>query len=310
MAEKILSSSEKAVTRGIRLPVKCRMLPQRSAQMRSLLRAVFVLCAVFAAQARAGVVEIQTAEHLTATADYRQGKPGKPAVLVLHGFLQTREFGTVKNLADMLADAGYSVLAPNLSLGISRRKQSLACEALHLHDMAGDLKEIQQWVKWLRGRGHRRIVGLGHSFGATQLLAWREQYRQPQVDIIAVSLVASTPITLDAQPVSRGMPAAPVKVRVDLSQAPLSFCKSYPAPAERHASYARWDEARILAALKKTGGRADVVLGSEDSYHPADWGNRLAKAQARVHLIEGANHFMDGTHEFDLHETILGVLAR
>lgn len=251
MAEKILSSSEEAVTRGFRLPDENRMLPQPGARMRGLLQAVFVLCAVLAAQAGAEVVEIQTAEHLTATADYRQGRPGKPAVLVLHGFLQTREFGTVKNLADMLADAGYSVLAPNLSLGISRRRQSLACEALHLHDMAGDLKEIQQWAEWLRGRGHRRIVGLGHSFGATQLLAWREQYRRPQVDIIAVSLVASTPITLDAQPPRQTGPAPAAKAQAGLSQAPLSFCKSYPAPAARHASYAQWDEARILATLKK-----------------------------------------------------------
>ena len=119
---------------------------------------------------------IQTAGQITATADYHPGRADRPAILLLHGFLQTRDFGIIKSIADTLADEGYTVLSPTLSLGISNRKRSLDCEALHLHDMDGDVREIQQWVKWLREHGHDDIIGVGHSFGGVQLLAWREKY--------------------------------------------------------------------------------------------------------------------------------------
>lgn len=282
------------------------MLPHRLRQMaRHLATApLFLLCLLFAPAIPAAIVEIQISPRLTATADYRPGAASKPAILVLHGFLQTREFGTAKAIADALADEGYTVLSPNLSLGISHRKRSLDCEALHLHDMDGDIREIQQWVQWLRSRGHGKVTGIGHSFGATQLLAWRESMREKEFSIIGVSLVGSAPFSQPSKPVVAARPAD------GLLHASLSFCESYTAPKDKYASYAQWNENKTLASVRYAGSRTDAILGSEDKYLPDNWEARLGKAGAKTRLIAGASHFMDGTQEFDMLDAILDILKR
>lgn len=312
MAEKILSKSVKAVTRCAQSPYKTYMLPQPANLMgRCLLIAMLAMCWLLATvTARASIVEIQTAEKITAAADFHQGQAGKPAVLILHGFLQTRDFGIVKIIADSLKENGYTVLSPTLSLGISLRKRSLDCKALHLHDMDGDLREIQLWAKWLHGRGHERIIGLGHSFGATQLLAWRERYQEKNVDLIGVSLVGSSPLDLGSGSSPARKNALQRRSGAELVHAPLSFCESYTAPASKYASYSQWDENRILATLTRSSSRTDLIQGTADKFVPSDWGNRLGKTTAHIHRIPGANHFMDGTAEFDMLDTILGLVKR
>ncbi len=258
----------------------------------------------------AAVVEIHAGGKIFATAEFRQGKPDKPTVLMLHGFLQTREFGIVKSIADALTDENYTVLSPNLSLGISHRKHSLDCEALHLHDMDGDVREIQQWVQWLRGRGHTKIIGVGHSFGATQLLAWKEQYRERDFTLVGVSMIGSAPIAFEPKPPRAAKGAASKALDAGLIRAPLSFCEAYASPARSYASYQHWGENRILSAIKRSGPHTEVILGGKDKFPQAGWGKRLAGAGAKIHHIRNATHFMDGTHEFDMLETLLGILNR
>lgn len=291
---------------------KNRMLPQGMRQMLlRLLETPLVLCLLsLPATGQAASVEIQPARQITATADFRAGKADKPAVVVLHGFLQTREFGIVKSIADTLADEGYTVLSPNLSLGISNRKRSLDCEALHLHDMDGDIAEIQLWVQWLRGHGYKNIIGVGHSFGATQLLAWRERHREADFALIGVSLVGSAPFPQESKSTAARKAAIQKQPAASLVHAPLSFCETYTAPAAKFASYNQWGDKKVLAALKDYGSRTDVILGSEDKFPPPDWESRLAKTGTRVHRIRGANHFMDGTPEFDMLGTVLDILKR
>jgi dienelactone hydrolase len=283
------------------------MLPQLLLQLaRHLLTAALFGGGLAVAAAQAADVELQLSDRVSATADFRPGKTGKPAVLVLHGFLQTREFGIVKSIADTLTDEGYTVLAPNLSLGISSRRNSLSCEALHLHDMEGDIEEIQRWVQWLLIRGYGRVIAVGHSFGASQLLAWREKHPKTAHGIIGISLVSSAPFV----PTSGYRAIYSGKQQPDLLQFPLSFCEAYTAPASKHASYARWNDQKVLAALKSSSSATNIILGSEDKYLPAGWKDSLTKAGAKVHLLKGATHFMDGTQEFDLLEALLGILKR
>ena len=108
--------------------------------------------------AHAEIAQLEMRPRIYASAEYLAGQRDKPAVLLLHGFLQTREFPTVATLARSLHDAGYAVLSPTLSLGIPNRRQSLACEAVHRHGMEDDIDEIARWVDWLKSRGHRSIV--------------------------------------------------------------------------------------------------------------------------------------------------------
>jgi predicted alpha/beta-fold hydrolase len=284
------------------------MLPQHARHLLNRLPevAVPVCCLIAAISTQAADVELRVDNQISATADFRPGKSGKPALLILHGFLQTRDFGIIKTLRDELTGAGYTVLAPNLSLGISYRKNSLSCEALHLHDMDGDIREIQHWMQWLRARGYAKIVGLGHSFGATQLLAWQGRYREKDFDLIGISLASSAPLVVPATKKTQDQK----KPQKDLMQAPLSFCEAYTAPASKYASYSNWNDKRILAALKSSGAATDIILGSEDNYLPPNWEKSLSRAGAKVHLIKGANHFMEGTQEFDMFETTLNILRK
>ena len=46
-------------------------------------------------------------------------------------------------------------------------------------------------------------------------------------------------------------------------------------------------------------------MGSRDDRLGPDWIDNLKKTKAKVLVIEGANHFMDGDFEFDLLDNVL-----
>lgn len=111
---------------------------------------------VFPAAAHAELVQQLMRPGIPASAEYLAGERDKPAVLLLHGFLQTYEFSTVTTLARGLHDAGYTILSPTLSLNIPGRKQRLACEAVHKHSMDDDVAEIARWAAASRSTCPRR----------------------------------------------------------------------------------------------------------------------------------------------------------
>ena len=109
--------------------------------------------------------------------------------MILHGFLQTREFPTVRRLAESLADEGYSVLLPSLTLGLDRRRQSMACEAIHTHSMQQDVDELHAWIEWLNNRNSERPVIIGHSAGGVLITALLGRHRDlPLAGAVLISL--------------------------------------------------------------------------------------------------------------------------
>ncbi len=123
----------------------------------------------------ADTVELKLQNGVIATADFRAGKPSRPAILLLHGFLQTRNALPISPLANTLADDGYTVLVPTLTLGINQRAQSLDCEAPHIHTKEGDVAEIGYWTDWLARKGYKSIVLIGHSSGSLEILQYVSQ---------------------------------------------------------------------------------------------------------------------------------------
>ena len=122
-------------------------------------------------------------------ADYLAGTTDTNPILLLHGFLQTNEFSTVSRLATALNDSGYTVLNPTLSLGISNRKQSLACEAIHTHSLDSDAAEVGQWVDWMYKKTGKPVILVGHSAGGPVILKYMEDYNSRYVDnTILISL--------------------------------------------------------------------------------------------------------------------------
>jgi pimeloyl-ACP methyl ester carboxylesterase len=269
-----------------------------------------LLISLFPVAAPAAIVQQEMRPGIPANAEYLIGERSKPAVLLLHGFLQTREFTTVATLSRALQDAGYTVLAPTLSLNIPNRSQSLACEAVHKHTLEDDVTEIGRWVDWLKAHGHRSIVLIGHSFGSLQLLMYLSVHPDPAVKgYVGASLI-------EAQIGSTTRPAliSELETRVDSNQRALvtrtlSFCRKYTSTPAGLLSYARIDQPRLLAALKQAPVSVLLIMGDADSMIGQGWLKALQHIQAPMVVVHGASHFMDGEHEFDLQDTVLAYLA-
>jgi pimeloyl-ACP methyl ester carboxylesterase len=273
---------------------------------------VYLLClliSIFPAAAHAVIAQQEMRPGITANAEYLIGERSKPAVLLLHGFLQTRDFPTVATLSRGLHDAGYTVLAPTLSLNIPNRSQSLACEAVHKHSLEDDVAEIGRWVAWLKSRGHRSIVLVGHSFGSLQLLA----YLSLKPDSAVKAYIGASLIEAQIGTVDRPALIAQLEDRVHdrqraLVTQSLSFCRKYPSTPEDLLSYVRWDQSRVLAALRQSPVSVKLIMGDDDNIMERGWLKVLQHVQAPMVIVAGANHFMDGSHEFDLLEQALKSL--
>ena len=273
--------------------------------------ALIVLWLGIAGLGRADTVAIPVADGISASADYHPADPGRPAVLLLHGFLQTRYATTIPGLKDSLTAAGYSVLTPTLSLGIDQRRRSLACEAAHTHTMGDDTDEIGAWLTWLRDRGHQRVVLIGHSFGSLHVLAYLLDQPDPMVvKSIAISLVDLEHGTGASRAAAEVERALKMQAGGDetLSAFEISYCKRYVAPPTAFLSYATWSKQRILDSLDELPVPLEVVMGGSDQRMDPDWPQMLAEHGVRVATIDGANHFFDGIHELDLAEKILESL--
>lgn len=268
-----------------------------------------LLISVFPAVAHAVIAQQIMRPGIPANAEYLVGARDKPAVIVLHGFLQTREFPTVATLVRGLQDAGYTVLSPTLSLGVPSRAQSLACEAVHRHSLEEDMAEIGQWVKWLKSRGHHSIVLFGHSFGSLQLLA----YLSAKPDAAVKGYIGASLVETQIGETSRTDLIAQLENRVRSKQRALvnqtlSYCKKYTSTPEGLLSYVRWDQTQLLAAIKQAPVGVKLIMGDSDKMIGPGWLKALQHIQTPMVVVEGANHFMDGEHEFDLLEHTLNHL--
>jgi pimeloyl-ACP methyl ester carboxylesterase len=247
-------------------------------------------------------------------ADYLRGDPERPAIVVLHGFLQTHEFLTTQGIIHDLSTFGYTIVGPNLSLGVPDRRQSLPCQAPHNHRLDDDLREIDFWVGWLHRQGYARVVLVGHSWGSQHALAYVEAYpKAPVAAVIAVSLVR-----VEQKAAVRARQIADAEARLarhDQSLQPyaLSFCKAYMANPRSYLSYARWGDRRVMDSLTRLQERklpVYVVIGSADTRIDDEWVKELRHRAYQVSVIEGANHFFSSMHEFDLSDRLEAILAQ
>lgn len=280
----------------------------------SLLLAVLAcLLIALPAFAQGGVVEALLPSGKTVNAEFHVGKNGLPAVLVLHGFLQTRAFPTITSTTEALATAGYTVLAPTLSLGISRRNKSLPCEAVHLHTLDDDAAEVAFWVRWLMLKGHARIVLVGHSFGNLQLLAYLNRDPAPAVKQVLMISLTDVEVKQDAR--QRARIAQDLRSRVArgdnaLVEAEFGHCRKYVSPPSALLSYLTLSRSSILDTLAKSAVPVEVIMGGKDDRMGADWVEKLSSRGIPVRVIPGASHFFDNQYEFDLQEAVLQTLNR
>ncbi|MEW5973803.1 MAG: alpha/beta fold hydrolase [Pseudomonadota bacterium] len=248
---------------------------------------------------------------LRVSADYRPARPEAPSLLVLHGFLVTGGFPTVQALVNEFSAKGYAVLAPTLSLGITGRRAGLACDAIHAHTLKDDLAEIGFWVDWLARRTKGPIVLVGHSFGSVQLLDYAGAAPHPRVKgVIGMSMshVGARGEELRPDDLARAEDRLRAGDRA-LDRYSLIYCHgNYVASPESYLSYASLDRAGVLERLGRVGLPTIAIMGGEDQRFGADWVASMRQAGVSTRVVDGASHFFDGTHEFDLLDAVDGAL--
>ncbi len=282
-------------------------------------RLVFLLLGIMmllpAARNHAAPVQASLPDGTLLNADYQRGDADRPAVLIVHGFLQTQNFPTVRRLADALhEDMGYTVLTPTLSLGISDRRQSLACEAIQQHSMESATAELGFWIHWLIERGHRHLVLVGHSMGSLMVLA---ALPHAPTEVERAVLISLTYIGQHLDVFERGQHQNDVqKARKLLTESPdrldayhIAYCKAYTATPANVLSYYAWNQDHTLAAIRQAKVPVTILLGSRDKRIDPDWHQRIADSGGHLIVIEGANHFFDDEYEFDLLDAVDRAIA-
>ena len=262
-------------------------------------------------QVGAEPVKLKMPNGLVANANYQKGAAEKPAVFILHGFLQTHSFSTISRLYDSLSSEDFTVFTPTLTLGIPDRKQSLACEALHDHTMADDVAEIDAWLQWLKDKGHKNIVLMGHSQGSTSLLNYLADKKPKDIrKFIAVSIleVNVSEDKKENKVILKALEqAVSEKSRIPQTRA-FSFCAKYMGTPQSFLSYQQWSTDKILEEIKNLKTPLKIIMGSGDNRIRKYWIGELKSSGKPVSIIEGANHFMEGFNEFDLLEIVLQEL--
>ena len=292
-----------------------RSTSPRARQRRPVLVA-WVMLMLFSANpvGYAETLKLQSPDGKFLIAAHLRGDVKRPAILVLHGFLQSFQFQTTENIINNLSSLGYTIVGPNLSLGISGRLQSMQCQAPHSHTFDDDLREIDFWVGWLRKQGHASVILVGHSWGSQHVLGYTEtRPKTPVAAVIAVSLVrAEQAAPVRAKQIAKAQGRA---ARRDLSLQPyaLSFCKTFMGTPRSYLSYAHWDDQRVIDSLTRLQERklpVYAVIGSQDKRLDDEWVQELRRHATQVTVIEGANHFFSSFHEFDLSDRLEAILAQ
>lgn len=263
-----------------------------------------LLCGLlWAVGLQAQTVSARLPSGITVSAEYQRGEANRLAVLILHGFMTTRDFNTVQSLYGDLSSSGYTVLAPTLSLGIANREASVPCDAIHTHTWDNDVAEISFWVDWLVKQGVDSIVLVGHSTGSLQLVSYVAGNPASQVKkVVATSLVNIRRYTA---PETAKLEIAEAEKLAAMSHPPLRsyhlvFCDNFTATPESYLSYINWTRQRVLDTLSKVKVPVEVIMGGADRRFSSDWIQAVRDTGTEVRVIKGASHFFDSTHEFDL----------
>lgn len=266
-----------------------------------------LLC--FPVLAYSQVVQLTLPSGIVVTADYYPGKRDLPQILLLPGFLQTRLAPPMSSLGRSLADEGYTVVVPNLSLGYSRRNQTLDCEAVHKHNMTSDTAEISFWINWLNKQSKLPVVLIGHSSGSNILLNYLANKPAPNIrGAILTSIVATKTHIQAFRKAREDLKHSGPK---ELHQYSLAYCQNnYLSTASDYLSYAQWSNDMIISKLRQARTPVQIIIGGSDQLYAAGWKEQILNTFPGTVLIPGSGHFFEDMHELDLLDQVNATLTR
>lgn len=250
-------------------------------------------------------IEVTLPDRIVARANFHSGLAARPAVLILHGFLQTHHSPPMSSLASNLSSRGYTVLNPTMSLNTNLRSQSMSCEAIHTHTMEGEVAEVGFWVNWLNNKGFKNIVIIG--FSSTGNLAALLYTTQPKITAVKQLILISLNPLASPPDFTQATKTKSSKTSKGLKKYSLGYCKNnFTATEHSFQSYAGYNSNAVLRLLRENTVPNNIILGSADTILSADWAARInsLNKQIQVNIITNANHFFDDTYEFDLAEAV------
>ncbi|BBP42294.1 alpha/beta hydrolase [Thiosulfativibrio zosterae] len=272
------------------------------------------LALMFSQNAFAEAVQIK-ANGLTVNGDLQlaDGKTLQDGVVLFtHGTWMNQDYSTAKMLKKNLTEAGQSVLAISLSLGMDNRKEiaMTSCDRPHTHKHTDALTEIDAWVKWLEKQGVKDITLVGHSRGGNQT-AWYASLHNDdkaikQVVLFAPQLWSWEDEVAEYQTKYQQDLNALVKKANDLVKAGKGdtlmpktnfvYCKESPVSAASFADYYQnnpmMDTLHVLPNIQKPV----LVFAGTDDKVVVDLPKKIepileAHNNIEVFEVDGADHF-------------------
>jgi esterase/lipase len=225
--------------------------------------------------------------------------------------MMTHNFPTVKRLAESLNESGYNVLTPSLSLGISQRRKSMACEAIHLHSLEEDIKELEQWIQWSEKKTDKDIILIGHSTGSIHLASYLSSHPENQITQVIFIAMPDFNMSNKLEQINKLQKKAQQLIlnnNQSLHDFTLSYCDKYPTTATNFLSYLQLSKENISLYINKIVIPKTLIIGSNDNRVDQTWSKTLTQHGVNVIRVDGANHFFDNEHEFDLLDIIENIL--
>lgn len=276
----------------------------------------FGLVMVFGSSSWAQVVHLETSPGFFLQAEFSQptGDSKQVAVLVQHGFLTTNQFHTIRSMVNAINGQGIATLSPNMSYGISGRKDSFKCDSLHTHTLEDNRAEIGAWIDWLQAQGYQHIILLGHSSGSQDLLFTQATEPHPAVELLILTSV----FYFNGQDIGTKTSDLSRARNMMLTGSPrpehfsFLFCKeNYYATPESFLSYHQLTRQQNLSHLEFAGVPVHAIMGTNDEILQQtgnEWLDELMAVGVNLYLVEGANHFFSSLHEFDLQDHLVQIL--
>ncbi|GKT11696.1 MAG: hypothetical protein ISEC1_P0665 [Thiomicrorhabdus sp.] len=260
------------------------------------------------------VSQIIQPSKIKAVADYVVGDPNKPAILILHGFLTTNQFHTITAISNILQEEEFSTLAPNLTLRIPQRRDSIKCNSIHTNTLEDDVIEVKDWVNWLKAQGHKKIILLGHSSGSSSLLQYLHENEDSAIILaIFTSLFYLNGAELGIQ--NSDIAAAKLAVAAQDNYPrnySFNFCqKNYYATPNSFLSYLKMDRQYTLDTLNSLKIPNYTIMAGEDKRYNRvglEWLKELRATSTKLVIINGTNHFFSGEYELDFQDSLINVI--
>ena len=172
-----------------------------------------------------------------------------------------------------------------------------------------DIEEASFWINWLAEKVDSRVIGMGHSTGALQILGYPNTDKLSSIILISlVAIGAEGAAKIDMDQLAQARQASDKGLPDSLGHFKFSYCQNYVSSRHAYLDTAEWDAEKVSRQLQSLKIKTDIILGDEDYRREQPWLVSIMNPDISLHLIKNANHFFSGIEEFDLHDKVLEIL--